>query len=99
MNHADVISQGLAEKYFLRELTAEQHEAFELHCFECVQCAAELKTLYAVKESVRRMPATLVNGSAVGIYGDRGDEPLTEESAPGGSDADGLESPEPGLAL
>jgi uncharacterized protein (TIGR01777 family) len=28
-------------------------------------------------------PATLINGSAVGYYGNRGDEPLTEESAPG----------------
>jgi uncharacterized protein len=28
-------------------------------------------------------PRTLVSGSAVGIYGDRGNEPLTEQSAPG----------------
>ncbi|HUC36835.1 MAG TPA: TIGR01777 family oxidoreductase [Acidimicrobiales bacterium] len=28
-------------------------------------------------------PATLVNASAIGFYGDRGDELLTEESAPG----------------
>jgi uncharacterized protein (TIGR01777 family) len=34
-------------------------------------------------KSVRRMPATLLNASAVGIYGARGDEPLTEESASG----------------
>ncbi|MCA1844516.1 MAG: NAD-dependent epimerase/dehydratase family protein, partial [Actinobacteria bacterium] len=29
-------------------------------------------------------PAVLVSGSAVGFYGDRGDEPLTEESPTGG---------------
>jgi uncharacterized protein len=29
------------------------------------------------------VPSTLINGSAMGIYGDRGDEPLTEASAPG----------------
>jgi uncharacterized protein (TIGR01777 family) len=35
----------------------------------------------AMKASAR--PATLLNGSAVGIYGPRADEPLTEASAPG----------------
>ena len=41
------------------------------------------RTLVAAMRSVRRMPATLLNASAVGIYGARDDEPLTEESAPG----------------
>ena len=41
------------------------------------------RALVAAMRSVRRMPATLVNASAIGIYGDRGDAPLTEESAPG----------------
>lgn len=33
--------------------------------------------------SLAERPAVLVSGSAVGYYGDRGDEVLTEESAPG----------------
>jgi uncharacterized protein (TIGR01777 family) len=41
------------------------------------------RTLVDGMKSVRRMPATLLNGSAVGIYGARGDEPITERSAPG----------------
>jgi len=41
------------------------------------------RTLVAAMKSVRRMPATLLNASAVGIYGARDAEPVTEESAPG----------------
>jgi uncharacterized protein (TIGR01777 family) len=41
------------------------------------------RTLVETMKSVPRTPATLLNASAVGIYGARGDEPLTEESAPG----------------
>jgi len=43
------------------------------------------QTLVAAMKSVRRSPPLLVSGSAVGIYGPHGDEPLTEES-PLGSD-------------
>ena len=41
------------------------------------------RTLVAAMKGVRRMPATLLNASAVGIYGARDDEPLTEASASG----------------
>jgi hypothetical protein len=41
------------------------------------------RMLVEAMKSVPTMPATLLNASAVGIYGARGDEPLTEESAPG----------------
>ena len=41
------------------------------------------RTLVEAMKSVRRVPATLINASAVGSYGARGSEQLTEESAPG----------------
>ena len=41
------------------------------------------RSLVAAMETVSRPPTVLVNASAQGYYGDRGDEELTEESAPG----------------
>jgi uncharacterized protein (TIGR01777 family) len=39
--------------------------------------------LVQAMQAAESPPATLVSGSAVGYYGDRGDETLTEDSAPG----------------
>lgn len=41
------------------------------------------RSLVAAIRGAREPPAVLVNASAVGYYGDRGDERLTEASAPG----------------
>ena len=41
------------------------------------------RTLVAAMRSVRRGPAIFINASAIGTYGDRGDETLTEDSASG----------------
>lgn len=41
------------------------------------------RTLVAAMKSVRRIPPTLINASAIGIYGPHGDEALTEESPAG----------------
>ena len=41
------------------------------------------RTLVAAMKSVRRIPATLINASAVGIYGPHGDETVTEGTPPG----------------
>lgn len=41
------------------------------------------RKLVTALEKLRHKPSVLVSASAVGIYGDRGDEILTEESAPG----------------
>ena len=41
------------------------------------------RTLVAAMRSVRRVPALLINASAIGTYGDRSGEVLTEDSLPG----------------
>ncbi len=41
--------------------------------------------LVAAMRSLDPPPGVLVSASAVGYYGDRGDEPLTEDASPGGS--------------
>lgn len=48
--------------------------------------ASRIDGTRTVAESLRalsRRPAVLVSASAIGYYGDRGEEPLTEESSPG----------------
>jgi uncharacterized protein (TIGR01777 family) len=41
------------------------------------------RSIVAAIRAVDRKPAALLNASAVGYYGSRGDEPLTEDSRPG----------------
>ena len=41
------------------------------------------RSLAAAIAGAEKPPGVFVSGSAVGYYGDRGDEPLTEQSAPG----------------
>src|SRR5688572_5325505 len=41
------------------------------------------RTLVEAMTRARRPPATLINASAVGIYGPHGDKPVTEDTPPG----------------
>lgn len=41
------------------------------------------RSVVAAIRAAARPPATLISGSAVGYYGSRGDEPITEREAPG----------------
>ena len=55
--------------------------------------ASRIDTTRALVEALTKMnarPSVLVSASAIGFYGDRGDETLTEESKPGGGLLAGL---------
>jgi uncharacterized protein len=53
---------------------------------------ASTRLLSETLAGLQRPPHVLISASAIGIYGDRGDEVLTEESAPGDPDRDFLVS-------
>jgi hypothetical protein len=43
MNHTEAVSAGAAERYLLGQLSASETEEFELHFFDCLECARELR--------------------------------------------------------
>jgi uncharacterized protein (TIGR01777 family) len=56
-------------------------------------CSSRIETTRALVGALAKMnarPSVLVSASAIGYYGDRGDETLTEESKPGGDFLAGL---------
>jgi uncharacterized protein len=65
------------EPIFGRRWSAEQKERIRAS-----RATGTRKLVSALKETERR-PRVLVSGSAIGFYGDRGEELLTEDSPPG----------------
>lgn len=43
MNHIEAVEQLAVEQYLLGELTPADHEAFEVHLFDCPECAVDLR--------------------------------------------------------
>jgi hypothetical protein len=56
IDHARATEENLIERYLLREMPAAEAEEFELHFFECEECAAAVETGQAL----------LVNGRTIG---------------------------------
>ena len=61
MDHSEAVSEMLAEKYLLNELSTESRERFEEHFFECQECAADVKSgallIEEMKTALAKPPA------------------------------------------
>jgi hypothetical protein len=61
MDHHEALRREAAEKYLLGELAPQERDEFEVHFFDCPQCADELKTTAAfldeAKRELQRSPA------------------------------------------
>jgi hypothetical protein len=53
MDHNEAVKSNAAERYFLGELPSPEREAFEEHFFECMDCAADVKTTAVFVDNVR----------------------------------------------
>ena len=58
MDHNEAVKTNAAERYFLGELPSPQREAFEEHFFDCLDCAADVKTTAILIDNVREVLRT-----------------------------------------
>jgi|GEM_PF-291763 len=75
MDHSETVWLQAAEKYVLGELSQTQREEYEEHCFDCADCALDLKAAAAfadnAREVLRQETANSVVRGAVGVHGGR----------------------------
>lgn len=55
MDHKEAVRLHAAEKYVLGEFPQPQRDEFEEHCFDCPECAEDLKATVAFMESARQV--------------------------------------------
>jgi hypothetical protein len=55
MNHSEAKQLQAAEKYLLGELSATQRDEYEEHCFDCADCALDLKAMAAFADNAREV--------------------------------------------
>jgi anti-sigma factor RsiW len=55
MDHSEAKQLQAAEKYLLGELSLSQREEYEEHCFDCADCALDLKSLAAFADNAREV--------------------------------------------
>jgi hypothetical protein len=55
MNHNEAKQLQAAEKYLLGELSPNQREEYEEHCFDCADCALDLKGVAAFADNAREV--------------------------------------------
>ena len=54
MDHQEALRSQAVERYLLDELSPEERDAFEEHCFGCPECAADLEATAAFLEQAKR---------------------------------------------
>ena len=47
MDHQEAVRRGAIEKYLLDEISQPEREEFEMHFFDCRECAEEMRTTAA----------------------------------------------------
>lgn len=57
MTHQEAVVSQAVERYVLEELSAAENEAFELHYFECSECAAAVEDGMQFRENARAVLA------------------------------------------
>ena len=55
MDHSEAKQLQAAEKYLLGELSLTQREEYEEHCFDCADCALDLKAMAAFADNAREV--------------------------------------------
>jgi hypothetical protein len=55
MDHSEAVRLQAAEKYVLGELQGALRDEYEEHCFDCVECALDLKSVAAFVDTSRQM--------------------------------------------
>ncbi|HXC08745.1 MAG TPA: zf-HC2 domain-containing protein [Steroidobacteraceae bacterium] len=62
MDHQDAVRRGAIEKYLLNEISQPERDEFEMHFFDCRECAEEMRTtsafLAGAKLELRRTQLT-----------------------------------------
>jgi hypothetical protein len=60
MDHEDALRRGAVEKYLLNDMPPPERDDFEVHFFDCPECAADLRATAAflggAKQALRRSP-------------------------------------------
>ena len=69
MDHSEAVRLQAAEKYVLGELQGTLRDDYEEHCFDCVECALDLKSAAAFVDASRQLFREEAAASALATAG------------------------------
>src|SRR6266850_4588140 len=53
MDHEEAVKLRAAERYLLQELSSDERDDFEEHYFTCMECADEVRSVFALADNVK----------------------------------------------